>query len=137
MRNIHRKRVPARAQSKITGPLTTALVAFRMGRGRAEHYGELAFAMVLAWEIVHSVERHRHLIPDMKPAMDAINAIFERKRQRTVADAPWAAMPAEIDAIELAVEVYSSLWKVTPPKTIDRAMRKIGSAMERADSVTA
>src|SRR3546814_18777135 len=88
-------RLGARDISAIMAPITAALVALRLGRATDDHYNALAAAFVIAQEAAMLVQRHKHLVEALDPPVNALNAIFERRQQRTIPDAPWSGTPAD------------------------------------------
>jgi hypothetical protein len=135
--NEHRRPVPnklaARELSAIMAPLTNALIAFRLGRGSDDHYNDLAAAFVIAQEIAALVPRHRPLQAELQPCVQALHRIWERRRQRTIPDAPYTGLPEEIDEVENGVQIYRGLLLATPGKTVLRAISRAMDAIKRAE----
>lgn len=124
-RPIRPNKLGGRAQSAIIAPLTNALITMRMGRADAEHYHDLAAAMMIAYRAAELVPRHRHLLDELQPSLDALNAIYARHEQRTISDAPWNGTPREVDQIEHGVRIYQAIIKTTPGKTMLRAINRV------------
>lgn len=116
------------AQSELMAPTTTALIALRLGRADSEHYHALACAMTIGYRAAEAVQRHRPLLPELQPALDALNAIFNRAKQRTVPDAPWSGTADEVDQIENGVKLYEGIMRATPPKVIRRVIMRVMQA---------
>jgi len=116
------------AQSELMSPLTTALVALRLGRADSDHYHSLACAMTIAYRAAEAVPRHRPLLAEIQPSLDALNAIFDRAKQRTVQDAPWSGTAEEVDQIENGVKLYEGIVRTTPPKVIRRVIMRVMEA---------
>lgn len=123
-RVIH-TRLDAKRESAAMSPLYAGIVALRLGRADTEHYHDLAGAMSIAYRTAEKVERHRPLLAEIQPALDALTAIFNRAEQRTVKDAPWSGTPDEIDLIENGVNIYRAILRTTPGKVILGAIRRI------------
>lgn len=115
----------------LTRPLVDALIAFRLGRGTDDHYYDLGGALLIASEIVQVVARHRHLKPDVDQALAALRDVHQRKRQRTVADAYWAATEDEMISLELGVEIYKALLDTTPGPQVLRSMRRVLNGIDK------
>lgn len=119
----------------MVSPLTTAIIAMSMGRATAKHYYDLVGAFAIAESVTELVHRHRHLKSELQPALTALGAIFDRRKQRTIPDAPWSATDAEIDDLELGVRIYEAMIKTTPGpafrRAINRALIKIDKTGEQ------
>lgn len=102
-------------------PTMTALIAFRMGRADSDHYHEILAKTLVAHEIAKSVQRHKHLIPDIKAALDALDAVAKR----TIHDAYWTATDEEMQAIETGAEITRALMCATHGPAIRRAMGRV------------
>lgn len=118
-------RISGHGLSAMMDPLTTALIAMCMGRATADHYYDLASALSIASHAAQIVQRHKHLLTDIMPAMAAICAISDRHEQRTVQDAPYSGTKEEIDAIENGVEIYRAIIQTTPGKPMLRAINLV------------
>jgi len=132
MKFVSPNRLSKRQHDAMFKPLTTAMIAFRMGRAQSEHYHEIANAVMYADAIAELVARNRHVRGDLKGSMSALNSIFHRQKQRTIADAPWSGTPDEVDEIELGVEIYKALVTTTPGKVLRRAMTRYSNRVEAA-----
>lgn len=102
----------------LMSPLTTALIAFRMGTAGDVAYHDLAAALTVAYCIATRVERHRHTLPHIDAALGALRAVFERAAGAET----YTGTDEEIAVIELAVEVYRGLLHVTPWAFLRRAI---------------
>lgn len=116
-------------RQRMVSPVMAAVIAFRMHRGRETHYHDLAYHLMLAHQIVSHVQRHEHLTIDTQAGLNALNSVFDRWRQRTVRDGYISATDAEIDALDLAAEIYAAVLKTTPWKTVRRAMLRLNDAI--------
>lgn len=123
-------RLPASYKGRRSKPLIDALIAFRLSRATQEHFYEVLGALMIAEQITELVARHRGLIVEIRPALDALDTIHQRQSQRTVKDAYWAASPEEVDAVELAVHIYTAMLGATPGPVVLRAMRRITNGID-------
>lgn len=124
-------RLSLKHKQSLTRPLVDALIAFRLGRGTEDHYYDLGGALFIASEIVQVVARHRHLKPDVDQALAALRDVHQRKRQRTIADAYWAATEDEMVSLELGVEIYKALLDTTPGPQVLRSMRRVLNVIDK------
>lgn len=115
----------------LMAPIRTAIIAFRLGRGDADHYHNLAGQMMIAHRIAELVPRHRHLLVELKSGLSALNSMFDRWKQRTIEDAFISGSVEEIDALDLSAEIYSALLKTTPYRTVRRAIMNVGDAVDK------
>lgn len=115
-------------------PPTTAVIAMRMGRATAEHYYNIAQALMIASHAADVVARHRHLQDEIGPALEAVAAIHARHEQRTIEDAPYSGTPDEIDAIQNGLEIYRAILQATPGKALLRAINLVRRDVEREAS---
>lgn len=111
-------RVTAEQISHLMSPLTTALIAFRLGAAGDVPYHDLAAALTVAYCIATRVERHRHTLPHIDAALGVLRAVFERANGADT----YAAEAPEIEAIDLAVDVYRGLLHATPWSFLRRAI---------------
>ncbi|ATI15658.1 hypothetical protein [Bordetella phage vB_BbrM_PHB04] len=125
MKRVTPNKLGRTAQSAIMSPLTAGLVALRLGRADAEHYHDLAGGMSIAYRAAELVPRHRHLLAELQPALDALNAIFARHQQRTVEDAPWSGTVEEVDQVENGMRIYEGLIRTTPGPVMLRAIARV------------
>lgn len=120
-RNIP-NRFGGRVHADLMAPSTAALIAFRLGTADSQHYHDLAVSLSVAYRMAEAVPRHRHLLEHLRLALNALNAVFER---RPDSDAPWSATPAEIDEIENGTKIYASLLVTTPGNVLVRAIQRV------------
>lgn len=100
-------RIQAGQIESILGPINTAKLAFRMGTAGTRCYHDMAAGLTVAYFSASRVQRHRHLMPDIKAGLDALTAVFER-----VTDHEWETYfctADEIAAIELAADIYAGI----------------------------
>lgn len=102
----------------LMAPLTTALLAFRLDTAGTTHYHDLAAGLTVAFYTASRVQRHQHTLPYLQAGLDALTAVFMR------ADGTdnYRAEPIEIEAIELAVDVYRGILHVTSWAFLRRAI---------------
>lgn len=100
----------------LRAPLTTALIAFRLGTATSEHYHEIAGAVTIAVDVINAVPRHAHVMAELQPGIATLNAIFERDG--------WQATPEEVTSLEELVEIYLALMLATPGKTVLKCIRR-------------
>lgn len=122
----------AKRISKLHDPAMVALIAFRMGRGYADHYHSLSAQLMIADVVIKIVHRHRHLAPEIRSALAALNAVYERQAQRTVQDAFWSASGDEMSRIERGCEIARALSASTPGPVIRRAMIRLTQQLDAA-----
>lgn len=118
--------------SAIMDPLTTAVIAMRLKRAAADHYHDLAAAIMICEAITKFVHRHQHLASEIQPGINALNAIYVRQAQRTIPDAPYTGSVEEVDAIDSAVTIYRSVLTVTPGDQIRKAIRAVTQGLDDA-----
>lgn len=111
-------RLSARQVSAIHGPALTALIAFRLGRADSEHYHAVASALLIAQSIAESVPRHRANLPYILDALAALHGVFDR----ATSGESWTASSAEMDSMELGVEIARGLLLATPGPKVRRAI---------------
>lgn len=124
MKFVRPIKLGGKAQSDVMAPVTAALVAMRLGRATTEHYHNLAGAMTIAYRVAELVSRHKHLLDEIQPALDALNAIYARQAQRTIPDAPYSGTAEEIDDIEHGAEIYRAIIRTTPGPVMARAIQR-------------
>lgn len=121
-------RAPARlggaAVRDLMAPLQDALIALRLHRASEAHYHDLAAAITILYRVAESIAKHRHLLPEIQPAVGALNAIYDRRQQRTV-ESFWSGTEAEIDAIQAAVEIYRAVILTTTGPRMSRVIRRV------------
>lgn len=111
-------RITAAQISAILAPIQTALIAFRMGTAGTIHYHDLAAGLSVCFFTAQRVARHRHLLPDIQAALDAMNAVF----QRTAGTDEYRATPDELRAVELASDVYRGVLTATSWSYVRKAI---------------
>jgi len=116
-----RKLTPAQRE-RLMSPITTALIAMRLGRCNYDHAHDVLAQLLIAYRVCQLVPRHRHLRDDIRAAESAVHNMIERHNQRTVKDAYVNGTDDEIDALELAAQIYEALLKTTPLRTFRRAV---------------
>lgn len=116
----------------LMAPIRTAIIAFRLGRADSDHYHNLAAQIMIAHRIAELVQRHRHVLLELKAGMSALDSMFDRWKQRTIQDAFISGTGEEIDALDVAAEIYAALLKTTPYKTVRRAIRNVNDAVDKA-----
>lgn len=116
-----RKLTPAQRE-RLLSPITTALIAMRLGRCNHDHAHDVLAQLLIAYRVCQLVPRHRHLRDDIRAAESAVHNMIERHNQRTIKDAYVNGTTAEIDALELAAQIYEALLKTTPLRTFRRAV---------------
>lgn len=109
-------------RERLMSPITTALIAMRLGRCSHDHTHDVLAQLLIAYRVCQLVPRHRHLRDDILAAESAVHNMLERYSQRTVKDAYVNGTDDEIDALELAVQIYEALLKTTPLRTFRRAV---------------
>lgn len=109
-------RLNAKRLAALRDPLTTALIAFRLGTATSEHYHEIAGAVTIAVDVINAVPRHAHVLAELQPGIATLNAIFERDG--------WRATPEEVTTLEGLVEIYLALMLATPGKTVLKCIRR-------------
>ena len=109
-------------RERLMSPITTALIAMRLGRCSHDHAHDVLAQLLIAYRVCQLVPRHRHLRDDILAAESAVHNMLERYSQRTVKDAYVNGTDDEIDALELAAQIYEALLKTTPLRTFRRAV---------------
>lgn len=122
-------------QKRLMAPITTAIIAMRLRRCSHDHAHDVFAQLLIAHRIAQLVPRHRHLLPELVAATDALQSMLERYSQRTVKDAYVNGTDIEIDALDLAAQIYAALLKTTPLKTVRRAMLNVSEKVKNADAV--
>lgn len=115
-------------------PPTTAVIAMRIGHATAEHYYDIAQALLIASHAAEVVVRHRHLQDEIGPALQAVAAIHARHEQSTVKDAPYSGTPEELDVIQNGLDIYRAILLSTPGKSLLRAINLVQRDMDRKAS---
>lgn len=118
-------KIGASAQAAINRPITNAIIALRLGYAEAESYHDLAASMMIAYQAAELTDRHRHLLPDLQLALDALGAIWARHEQRTVRDAFYSGTTQEVDALDNAAQIYAALIQTTSGKTMRSAISRV------------
>lgn len=118
-------KIGASAQAAITRPITNAIIALRLGYAEADHYHDLAAAMMIAHKTAELTDRHRHLLPDLQLAINALDSIWTRHEQRTVKDAFYSGTTQEIDVLDNATQIYAALIQTTSGKTMRSAISRV------------
>lgn len=96
-------------QERLLSPITTALIAMRLGRCTHDHAHDVLAQVFIAYRMSQLVPRHRHLQPEIRQADNEIHRFLTTKE-------------VDIDAIDLASEIYAALLKTTPLRTFRRAL---------------
>ncbi|MFA7667770.1 MAG: hypothetical protein WCX93_00290 [Burkholderiaceae bacterium] len=117
-------RLGGAAVRDLMAPLQDALIALRLHRASESHYHDLAAAITILYRVSESVAKHRHLLPEIQPAVGALNAIYDRRQQRTV-ESFWSGTEAEIDAIQTAVEIYRAVILTTTGPRMANVIRRV------------
>ena len=116
-----RNQLPARDHAALNQPVSDAVQAFKSGAGTAYHQSVAACALSVCYRIVESVPRHRHLIPELQPALDALNALYARFN-----DSPdghiWLATDEEIAAISFGANIYRAVLLASSGAHVRRAV---------------
>ena len=118
-------------QERLLSPITTALIAMRLGRCTNDHAHDVLAQVFIAYRMSQLVPRHRHLQPELRDAEAAVHSMLERHNQRTIKDGFVNGTTDEIDAIQLASEIYAALLKTTPLRTFRRALININDRVKR------
>ena len=118
-------------QERLLSPITTALIAMRLGRCTDDHAHDVLAQVFIAYRVSQLVPRHRHLQPELRDAETAVHSMLERHNQRTIKDGFVNGTADEIDAIQLASEIYAALLKTTPLRTFRRALININDRVKR------
>jgi len=116
------RKLTIKQQERLMSPIRTALIAMRLGRCTDDHAHDVLAQIFIAYRMSQLVPRHRHLQPELRDAEEAVHSMLERHNQRTIKDACVNGTADEIDAIELASEIYAALLKTTPLRTFRRAL---------------
>ena len=116
-------------RERLMSPITTALIAMRLGRCSHDHAHDVLAQLLIAYRVCQLVPRHRHLRDDILAAESAVHNMLERYSQRTVKDAYVNGTDDEIDALELASQIYEALLKTTPLRTFRRAVINVKDAI--------
>src|SRR5690625_6741418 len=122
-------------RERLLSPITTALIAMRLGRCSHDHAHDVLAQLLIAYRVCQLVPRHRHLRDDILAAESAVHNMLERYSQRTVKDAYVNGTDIEIDALDLAAQIYEALLKTTPLRTVRRAMLNVSEKVKNADAV--
>lgn len=109
-------------QDRLMSPIRTALIAMRMGTATSDHAHDVLGQLFIAYRICQIVPRHRHLHPEIRKADSEIHRFLTTQE-------------VDIDAIELASEIYAALLKTTPLKTVRRAMLNVSEKVKNADAI--
>lgn len=118
-------------QTRLLSPITTALIAMRLGRCTDDHAHDVLAQVFIAYRMSQLVPRHRHLQPELRDAEASVHSMLERHNQRTIKDGFVNGTEDEIDAIQLASEIYAALLKTTPLRTFRRALININDRVKR------
>lgn len=116
-------------RERLMSPITTALIAMRLGLCSHDHAHDVLAQLLIAYRVCQLVPRHRHLRDDILAAESAVHNMLERYSQRTVKDAYVNGTDDEIDALELAAQIYEALLKTTPLSTFRRAVINVKDAI--------
>lgn len=116
-------------RERLMSPITTALIAMRLGRCTDDHAHDVLAQLLIAYRVCQLVPRHRNLRDDIHAAESAVHNMIERYNQRTVKDAYVNGTTAEIDALDLAAQIYAALLKTTPLRTFRRAIINVKDAI--------
>ena len=103
------RKLTIKQQERLMSPIRTALIALRLGTATSDHAHDILGQLFIAYRICQIVPRHRHLQPEIRKADSEIRSFLTTKE-------------ADIDAIELASEIYAALMKTTPLRTFRRAL---------------
>lgn len=103
------RKLTIKQQDRLMSPIRTALIAMRMGTATSDHAHDVLGQLFIAYRICQIVPRHRHLLPEIRQADSEIHRFLTTQE-------------ADIDAIELASEIYAALLKTTPLRTFRRAI---------------
>ena len=122
-------------QDRLMSPIRTALIAMRLGTATSDHVHDVLAQLLIAYRVCQLVPRHRHLRDDILAAESAVHNMLERYSQRTVKDAYVNGTDIEIDALDLAAQIYEALLKTTPLRTVRRAMLNVSEKVKNADAV--
>lgn len=113
----------------ILSMMNNPLIAFRLDRATEEHYHYIASILLIGHHAAKSVQRHRHLIPKLKPAFDALQAIFERTKEANTDT--FIGTPEEVDEIETGVRIVEGLFRTTDgPRMWKAILRAQKDAMD-------
>lgn len=123
-----RTRLPAADHAHLNQPVAEALQAFRLGTGCATHQATLAAALSVAYRLAESIPRHRHLLVEIQPALNALTAIYDRAAVDPECDC-WLSTDAEIVALEFAAEIYQAILVASSASHVRRA---IGTVMRES-----
>lgn len=122
-------------QMRLMEPITTAIIAMRLRRCSHDHAHDIMAQLFIAHRIAQLVPRHRHVLPDIQAGTNALHAMLARHSQRTIKDAFVNGADDEIDALDLAAQIYAALLKTTPLKTVRRAMLNVSEKVKNADAI--
>lgn len=124
LRYKQRDRLPARDHAALNQPVTDAVKSFREGTGTAYTQSVAACALSVCYRIIEAVPRHRYLIPELQPALDALNALYARFHE-SPDDHVWLATDAEIAAMEFGAELYRAVLLASSGQHVRRAVAAV------------
>lgn len=116
-----RDRLPAADHRALNQPVTDAILNFRAGTASAADQATLAAAFSVAYRVAERVPRHRHLLSELKPALSALTAAYERYAGEPT-DTPWVITVAETDHLHFAARVYAAVLLATSCVHVRRAI---------------
>lgn len=121
MRHLHfkqRNRLPAASHAALLAPVTAAVQAIADGQCNAEHQATLAAAFSVAYRLAEAIPRHRHLLAELRPALDALTAIHERGYTM-------ATGGQEIASLQYAALLFPAIIQASSAPHVKRALRVV------------
>lgn len=91
-------------------PLTTAVIALRLGTATEQHLSDLCAALHISYRIAEAVPRRRYLLPHLTTASDALIAQGQ-------------GAPFDVDAIDNGISIYRALIVATPRPKVAKIIR--------------
>ena len=119
-----RNQLPARDHAALNQPVTDAVQAFKSSTATAYHQSVAACALSVCYRIVEAIPRHRHLIPELQPALDALNALYARFND-SPDDHLWLATDEEIAAISFGADIYRAVLLASSGAHVRRAVAMV------------
>jgi hypothetical protein len=96
-------------------PLTTAVIALRLGTATEQHLSDLCAAVHISYRIAEAVARHCYLLPHLTKASDALIAQGQGE-------------PFDVDAIDNGISIFRALIIATPRPKVAKIMTRAAAA---------